>query len=448
MILEPFTPRSVWQCSPNDTTGASHQTHHNSTVSSQSEQGLRGGAGPVMLYGYTGRLEIAGSPEEFRAASLRLAYCDTEGNLGADWQFAVDIWHENDGESKIMKTFRVSRTGFLITFEQISCYYGEKIFIRRTSDQEPKVVEPGMERRLAYLQLDQSSDAAYWIIPDDIGPKYGINRIQESFSAAMRVLGFNRQLQRGSVTIGGIKMGWAATDVTVPLLNHIKKERSLKPDIPIRLEVQVIPKVNRTLSGIRLVGTNDSELFQVGELGHGFEEKIYESMVTISERQFTKSSIVSFKLMLWLPEMQKTTHFAKDPKKKAIAELNSFYKDLDAKCLRAPLVFWLIYDRFTIYDVDNPKRHVLWNTNHSEDDSTLMSFRGRLQELWEGYDQEVDLEFCLAQPETDMCFFIGAETTERHWSDNVLRWAQSPRLRVKRRATCAYGGYNLTYCDL
>ncbi|RFU27621.1 hypothetical protein B7463_g8706, partial [Scytalidium lignicola] len=399
---------------------------------------MRGGAGKITLYGYTGKLQISGTKQSFRDASLRLSYCDCEENIPSDWEFAVDIGMLDADSNKTAKTIIVSRHKFDNAFEKISHHFSDEIFIRRTNHREMQTLEPNSKRSIVNLHLLQSSDVVYWIIPEDLKPKYGINQLQESFSAAMRVLGLNDNLKCGSVSIGGIKMGWAATDIIMELWNCIKGMEEDESDRPINLEVQVTPKLNHNLTGIRLVGTNDSEVFAVGEIGAGFEEKIYQSMIDISERQCSNAAITAFKLQLCIKGNPQIVSVMKGPQYEAIIAIKTLYDGRKKEEYLAPLVFWLIYERFGIYDVDDPVLPIPWITDYDDDRSTLKEFRSCLKKLWKGYDDKLDLSFSLVQPETGLYFYITEETTEQQWMENVLRWVQSPRLRVKRRATCKY----------
>ncbi|KAH8809261.1 hypothetical protein F5884DRAFT_398313 [Xylogone sp. PMI_703] len=397
-----------------------------------------GGETETTLFGYTGKLHITGAKESFRQAALRLVYRDRESNISGDWEFAVDIRDSDSTDNTAVRTVTVTRTKFNETFKEISQHFADKLFIRGTGQPISTSLEPRKASSIVNLCLHQSPDVAYWIVPDDLRPIYGINQLQESFSAALRVLGFNKELQLGSVSIDGIAMGWAATDITTPLWNSIKQKIVAQDDGPVNLEVQVSPKINHALSGIRLVGTNDSEIFQAKELKTALEGQIYQNMLDIAERQFSASAIVAFKLQSCLRGKPRTVCFKKAPQEDAISSIKSLLKGLKKDDLLSPLIFWLTYDRFTVYDVDNPGLTVSWVTESSDVRETLEEFRLCLGKLWKDYDGNLDLAFCLVQPETDLRFYITGETTEQHWTENVLRWVQSPRLWVKRRGTCKY----------
>lgn len=406
-----------------------------------------------ILYGYAGQLETTNKYEDFKNAALDLLSLSDD----SDWEFTISCPTLQSKHNDVTKSS--FQDFFNHILQPILDSNPWRVFVRKIGTAAPKSKEPHLGI-LSIVRLTLAGrGTAYWKLPVDMVPRYGINQLQEDFFRANRVL-FPARLPRPAtdvkINFEGVEfnIGFGGMFLTKSLFDALESYIGSVPYArSIELTVTLSPsQITRPFS-LRQAGSEIRS--RVFDLGHGrnFDlGAVYDEIVRISKQsiELSNENQLPASFRLWRTAEDRESDgpsvllsYKPENKQQALAKLSDWLEDpfdLRSSC------FWFRpeYTSFTVKDVDDPsKPEAVWNAAAGK--KQLSGFRSMLDNFFNDGDPASSASFVLEDLQVvdaaqRQRFVISAsDTANSPWRRSVLDCLLRNVSFVKRNA-------NINYC--
>jgi hypothetical protein len=406
------------------------------------------------IYGYNGKFLCQNEPDSFKKTALQLLGYDFEAT--GPWSFLVDLYKPNKTEPTILSIQR-NQTRYLTVFRESILPYLQgnpwRVFVRSGRDMRAHsagMLEPCRKGMKDVVRLVGPDDeTAYWKIPKDVKPNYGINQCQPGFLNAMKLL-FNddqfppqgpinlrfRDPKKNSTVFD---LGWGGTEATVEIWEAVC-EAFLKLDPGAADSIDI------------LVGTSQLEALGDREMGAYMVGSVGSAQASLTNHEHTYDRIAEV-LSIWVvePVAFRVWHDAHErdtgstgeviqlkPKKNAVEALKNFFEGWQSRtncCWFRPE-----WSNFTLksLDTDPPAKDVKWpGAPASQGLGTLKSI---LQPFVGGGEALQSFTLVEAQSEQDgRQFVVTEDTTDREWRLHIYDWLRTNKVFFKKNTNIRYG---------
>lgn len=418
-----------------------------------------------VLYGYAGKLETSNNYEDFKNAALDLLALSDDD----DWEFTVTIFPTASAPDFVSPTLQSQHNG--VTKSTFRSFFDHtiqptldsapwRIFVRKLGSAPPQVKEPHLGL-LSVVRLNLAGrGTAYWKLPANMVPRYGVNQFQEDFFRANRVL-FPARLPRPATDVKithngvGFNIGFGGMFLTKALLDALESFIHAVPRArSIELTVSLSPsQIARPLS-LRQAGTEiRCRVFDLDpraggrNLGAFYDEILRASKTSI---ELSDENKLPAEFRLWRtaedresdgPSVLLSYNAANKPQ--AVAKFSNWLgdtSDLKTTC------FWFRpeYTSYKIQDVDDPsKPATIWDA--TADQRKLAGFRAMLKNFLNDGDLASSYSFLvgdlqLVDSVQKQRFVISASDIEDSpWRRNLLDCLLRNISFVRKIANIDYG---------
>lgn len=400
----------------------------------------------AVVCGYRGKVSTSINTTSFLQTARQLLGL----KQGPDWAFTVDVALGQSASIKVdastyNKHFFDQNISKLL---KPSSTTEGAVFLRFNDQPAPLSLEPDETWKHVIKLERESLSTAYWKIPADASPEYGINQCQKGFTDAMQLLfpaskakaakGHKFDPPAQNIRVGEFSIGWGGMEVTKELWADVQASGETLYDVKLVPSDGDDDDGATIRTGIRLVGSEHS-----GKANEGDFNRIYHAIVGLAATQLAsmptnvrvwkqaRSREVEEELAI---ESEKSVIIALKPKAKAINAL----KDLFAKDPQGTNCVWFRpeWETFEVFEAEDGNGNADWHPAYG---SKLSNFQeGVLGQL--GYDGENSFAIVDTHDKqkfhihvVDRDIFDGNNETdpEAEWRMHVYDWFHGSKLEVK-----------------
>jgi hypothetical protein len=408
----------------------------------------------VYVYGYRGRVMTSPNKISF----LQSAYQLLGLRKGTQWAFTIDV-HDNQSSSIEVDPSTYDDQFDKKTLKLLQQSSTEHVLFLRFNDQPvASSLEPDRTLKHVIILERPNVSSAYWKIPINTSPVYGINQCQKGFTDAMQVLfpPGNTRTAKGHkfrhpaqhIYVGPFNIGWGGMEATKELWDFLKAPRDQSGNRFFEVRLRPPDRANEdersTLhTGIRLVGSEHS-----GKANPGDYNRIYKEIVSLASSQLASTPTT---VRVWkqarsrevdeelATESEKHAVIALEPKAEAVTALKALF----AKDPQTTSCVWFRpeWETFAVVNADGGTVNADW---YPVNGSKLFNFRDDvLKQL--GYDEKNS--FSIVDTHDKLKFHIHGDgdladgskrdannkvtNPDTEWRLHVYDWFHSSNLEVK-----------------
>lgn len=397
--------------------------------------------GEDFIYGYRGRVSSALN----KVAFLRSAYQLLFLMKGTNWTFTIDLHGTKPGE---LKSVDVTETTFEAVFdtEVHPLRHDQRPFLRFSTQPVASELAPDHDANIIGLSRN-SFCTAYWKVPADLTPVYGINQCQQSFSNAMQVLfppgsarrnhDFHHPAQ--NIYVGEHDIGWGGMEVTPELWKDVKRNEKSE-DYRVTLRPAGDNDDGSTLrTGVRLAGSH-----HLGEAKLGDYDQIYKEIAGLASSWLaSKPKSVRVWKHAWARENGEDLLTGSEnvsaviPLQPKAAALNVLRR-LFSKDPNQTTCVWFRpeWETIEVRQSDGNNRTVDWHPEHG---SELSNFKEDILKRL-GYDGKTSFSVVDTHESQKFHVYVGGDLLDGEqgdinpdddWRIHIFDWFHSSKIEVK-----------------